>query len=120
MNQTKKSWLSILVFVMLLGAGIMLQSNSAQAQTMKVTPSGKLKEGSNATISYENKSLAGQTITVEVSGGYPVVFTENVQITLDADGKGTGTWKVAPMATWMAASFNAPAVAEITLPITNH
>ena len=88
---------------------------TAKAQTMRVTPGTKLVAGQTATISYSNPSLANQQIVVEVSGGYPIVFTEAVTIQLDASGRGTGTWTV--KSGWMTASFNAAAVAEVTLPV---
>ena len=83
---------------------------AAHAQTMSVAPSPILQSGQNATISYANPSLANQSVSVRISGGFP---TESVWITikLDANGEGTGTWAVGNQ--WLLVAFNAPGVTEI-------
>jgi len=95
--------------------GCILTAGSAEAQVMTVPP-GPLVPGSNATITYSDPSqTAGTTITIEVSGGFPFQV-EKVDIVLDANGEGQGTWLV--NGNWFGAAFNAPGVKEIARAIS--
>jgi hypothetical protein len=85
---------------------------TAKAQTMTVSPNAILGGGQTVTITYTNPALAGQVVTIEIAGGFPIPGVETVEIKLDSNGVGTGSWKV--NASWRAAGFNAPGVAEVT------
>jgi len=91
-----------------------LFTTSLAAQSMTVTPGGALTGGEKATVNYENRSKANQTVVVTVSGGTPVVTIE-IPVQLDSDGKGTGTWLV--ISAWWSARFNAPDVKEVACTI---
>lgn len=79
------------------------------AQSMKITPGDVMPPGSKARIEYSNPARASQTIVVTVTGGNPTT-TQEVAITLDSSGNGSGSW-VAPD-NWSKAYFNAPDVAQ--------
>lgn len=79
------------------------------AQSMRITPGDIMPPGSTARINYSNPARASQTIVVTVSGGTPTT-TQEVQITLDSSGNGSGSW-TAPH-DWSKAYFNAPDVAQ--------
>lgn len=85
------------------------------AQSLVVTPGQVLRAGQVATITYSNASLAGQCVTIEIAGGFPVATVETVVIKLDANGVGTGSWTA--NSAWFAAGFNAPGVAEVMVMI---
>lgn len=85
---------------------------TATAQTLRIDPNSTLQAGQTVTLAYSNPNLAGQQVTIEISGGFPVVTTETVVITLDSDGRGTGSWTA--NSAWYSAGFNAPGVAEVT------
>lgn len=89
--------------------------NTAVAQKMTVTPGVSLSVGGTATIHYEDPGRAGQSVTVRVSGGFPVPTTYEVQIELNAKGKGSGTWTA--VGGWRSATFEGPGVMSIPLPI---
>lgn len=91
-----------------------LLSTVATAQTLQVSPSPVLSRGADADVSYQDSARAGQTIVVTVTGGFPAT-TQEIFITLDAKGRGNGTFVVPT--NWRNASFNAPGVSELTLPI---
>lgn len=90
---------------------ILFFAGNASAQSMSVSPTTVLNVGETVTISYENTALAGQTVTIEMATGYPVLTTQTIKITLGSDGKGSGTWKVP---SWISVSFNGPNVREIS------
>ena len=92
-------------------------STTAAAQAVLTVPEG-LVRGQDITITYSDPSKAGSTITVEIDNcafPNPVVVTKTIQ--LDAQGKGSCTWKVAA---WDGARFNAPDAVEVTRPISNN
>lgn len=93
----------------------LLPLSALRAQSLVVNPGDVLTAGSQAEITYSNPALAGQKVTVEVSGGFPVPSTQQVTIQLDADGNGVGSWTVT--SDWRSARFNAPSVQEVTIPI---
>lgn len=92
-----------------------LAAAAAPAQSMSVTPGTSLTPGSTAKIAYSNPSKANQTITVLVVGGFPVPTIQEVVIELDAKGNGQGSWVVS--STWRNATFSAPGVTDIGIPI---
>jgi hypothetical protein len=94
--------------------GLALLTPSLAAQRLSVSPGSVLKAGDTATITYTNASMAGQSVTVTVTGGFPAVTVE-VLMQLNERGEGTGTWVV--NGKWMSAHFNAPGVHEVTIPI---
>lgn len=85
------------------------------AQKIAVKPGDVLVPGETAEIQYTNPSLAGQTVTIQVSGGFPTPAVETVTITLDADGVGSGKWLV--RSDWRSARFNGPDAQEVGVPI---
>jgi hypothetical protein len=89
--------------------------NTAVAQKMTVTPGVGLQVGGSATIHYEDPGRAGQSVTVRVSGGFPVVTTYDVVIELDAKGKGHGSWTA--VGGWRHAHFDGPGVQGVAIPI---
>lgn len=89
-------------------------STVAVAQTLQVSPSPVLSRGADAEVTYADASRAGQTVVVTVTGGFPAT-TQEVFINLDEKGRGSATW-VVPI-NWRNASFNAPGITELTLPI---
>ena len=84
---------------------------SAQSTSLpKLDVPRVLTAGQSATISYSNPSMAGQTVIIEVDNGMRrETQTAVIEIHLDADGRGTATWKVPD---WFGANFNAPDAGE--------
>ena len=76
---------------------------------MTVTPNGVVTAGTTLRIEYSNTSLAGQHVVVSFTGGDPPVV-QTIEITLDANGNGSGEWTTP--ADWSKAYINAPDVAE--------
>ncbi len=70
----------------------------AVAQTISVPP-GPLAAGSSITIGFVDPARAGTTVVIGISNGSN---SESVSITLDASGKGSGSWVVAG---WIGAVF---------------
>ncbi len=93
--------------------GLFLSAAVAPAQTLSVSPSPVLTVGQTATVTYKDPARANTQITVEISGGFPLQ-THLLRITLDGDGKGSGTWTVAD---WVSAYFDAPGVTSLAMPI---
>lgn len=93
--------------------GAVLFAAAAVAQSMTVTPN-PLRSGGAASISYTNAAKANSTVTVFVTGGFPVPTTQEVVIQLDAQGHGVGTWQVA---NWRSATFSAAGVGDIVVDI---
>ena len=87
----------------------------AAAQTLTITTTGTVIPGSEVKFDYDNPSLANQTIVVTVTGGNPP-RVDAIPIQLDADGKGTGNWKV-PTG-WRKGFVNAPGCQEQIIPIS--
>ena len=87
----------------------------AAAQTLTITPGGFVTPGSTVNLSYDDPARANQTIVVTITGGNPPRI-EAVPIQLDADGKGTGNWKV-PTG-WRKGFVNAPGCQEQIIPIS--
>jgi hypothetical protein len=94
---------------------LLLASSSLVAQNLRITPGGVLHPGTTAQVNYRDPQRAGQTIAVTVTGGFPVPVTQEVLITLDDKGNGTGQWAVP--AGWRNAKFNAPGCSEQVVPI---
>jgi transcriptional accessory protein Tex/SPT6 len=92
-------------------ASALLAAAPAVAQaTLDVNP-GVLTQGSVATVTYRNPSLAGQTVVITVNNGArPTPQAQTIEIALDENGKGEATWSV-PY--WYGAKFNAPDVQEV-------
>jgi hypothetical protein len=85
-----------------------------EAPSLSVNPH-VLTQGSVATISYSNKNLANQTVLIRIDDGMRKnTQTATVEIVLDEEGKGTGTWSVP---NWVGAKFNAPDVTEVFCPV---
>lgn len=76
--------------------------------TLTVTPS-IVSPGDDITITYSNPLKANQTITVELDNGGDE--TASVEITLDSNGAGSGTWSV-PTSGWNVINANAPNAPE--------
>lgn len=94
--------------------GVLALCAAAPAQaTIEVTP-GVLVAGGEAEVEYTNPQLAGEEVTVVVTGGYPAV-PEAIPVKLDACGKGTARWRVPLL--WAVATFAAPETDELMLPI---
>jgi hypothetical protein len=89
--------------------------NGLTAQKMSVTPGVGLSVGGTAHINFEDPGKAGQSVTVRVSGGFPVVTVYDVVIELDAKGKGHGSWTV--VGGWRSAFFDGPGVAGVGVAI---
>ncbi|MBL8755617.1 MAG: hypothetical protein JNK15_20140 [Planctomycetes bacterium] len=85
------------------------------AQAIRVDQGSVLTAGSTATITYTDPSKAGQDVTVTVTGGFPVPFTTNLTITLDANGAGSTEWLVSSL--WRIVRFNGPNAVEVTCAI---
>jgi hypothetical protein len=92
-----------------LSSFLFLLSSSLCAQSLTITPGGVVTAGTNVTLSYSNPHLAGQTIVVTIAGGIPQA-TVSIEIQLDDEGEGTGTWGVPT--NWRKAYVNAPDVTE--------
>lgn len=92
-----------------------LFGSALAAQKLTVTPGVSLQVGGTANIAYEDPGKAGQTITVTVSGGFPVPTSYSVQIELDNKGKGSGSWTV--VSGWRNAYFDAPGTTGQMIPI---
>ncbi|MEZ6036375.1 MAG: hypothetical protein R3F29_02765 [Planctomycetota bacterium] len=90
-----------------------LFASSLFAQQMTIDPSGYLPAGGMATVDYSNPSLAGQEVVIVVTGDDNT--TVQITIQLDAQGNGKGTVNVS--STWRSAEFQAPSVANQTLPV---
>ena len=92
----------------------LLFAGTSRAQATITVPA-TASVGEEITIGYSDASKAGQTVTVQIdNGGYPEVVTQEVQIKLDQDGKGSVQWTVPD---WIGAAFNAPGAAEQTMAI---
>jgi hypothetical protein len=85
------------------------------AQTLGVGSGNVLTAGDSVTVTYSNPGMPGQTVDIEISGGFPTVV-RTLRIKLDADGKGSGDWTVEG---WSNASFNAPGASQVTMPISS-
>lgn len=96
-------------------AAASLLTNVAGAQKLTVTPGGALTAGAKAVIEYEDPDRAGLTVVVQVSGGFPVATTIEVEVPLDGKGKGKGEWTV--VKGWRNAHFDAPGTSGLMLPI---
>ena len=86
-----------------------LLAAGAAAQTLTINTTGTVVPGSEVTFNYHSPSHANQTIVVTVTGGNPP-RVDAIPIKLDADGKGSGKWKV-PTG-WRKGFVNAPGCAE--------
>jgi microcompartment protein CcmK/EutM len=93
-----------------------LVGGMAKAQSLSVTPGGSLTAGSTADVTYDNPSLAGTTVVVTITGGFPVTSTIELSIALDSAGHGTAKWVVL---SWSSATFNAPGAHELTVGISD-
>jgi hypothetical protein len=79
------------------------------AQELKIAPGEVVTEGDTVTFDYSDPSSPGITIFIEVSGGEPPETVE-LGVTLDANGKGSTTWKA--RSGWRKAYVIAPGVEE--------
>ena len=97
---------------MAFGASLALTS-SLTAQSVEVPT--VLTAGTAVTIGYVNPGMAGQTVLIDVDNGMRRnTQTAVIEITLDANGRGTVSWQVP---SWLGANFNAPEAAEQHAPI---
>ncbi|MCK5945592.1 MAG: hypothetical protein KAI24_26620 [Planctomycetes bacterium] len=100
-----------LAAVLSLGNPVAAQSNPTPTLTVPTV----LNAGTSASISYSNPALANQTIVIDVDDGMRTnTQTTQIEITLDASGKGTVSWTVPE---WFGANFNAPGCSEVHAPI---
>lgn len=92
-----------------------LAAAAVPGQSMSVTPGTSLSPGSTAKIAYSNPAKANQSVTVLVIGGFPIPTIQEVVIELDAKGNGQAAWVVS--STWRNATFSAPGVVDLIVPI---
>lgn len=90
-----------------------LLASSLLAQQMTIDPSGSLPAGGKAAVSYSNPALAGQEVVIVVTGDDKTT----VQITIQLNAQGNGVGSVDVSSTWRSAEFQAPSVANQTLPV---
>tara|TARA_R110002073_G_scaffold219525_2_gene379835 strand:+ start:96 stop:440 length:345 start_codon:yes stop_codon:yes gene_type:complete len=87
------------------------QQPSATNNPSLTISQSSLTSGGIASINYCNAALANQVVTIDVDNGMRHgTETAVIEILLDANGVGTGTWQVPA---WMGANFNAPGVSEV-------
>ena len=105
----------------MLAAFLTISATTAQnTGKIKVNP-GILTEGGTAEIEVIDPTRAGQSIVVTVFNGAPSYGNpqyQYVEIQIDDDGRGTGTWPVPnDPSTWWGAEFSAPGCDGTTRPI---
>ena len=97
-----------LVSVVLATASLTAQQATQPSLTLN---QASLKSGTSVTLTYTNPAMANQVVIIDVDNGMRHgTLTAVVEITLDANGVGTGTWQVPA---WLGANFNAPGIAEV-------
>lgn len=82
-----------------------LLATAAQAQSLSVS-ADVAKPGDNVDISYENRSMAGEEVDIELTDGHPVNPTRiTITVKLDEKGRGRTRWTVPE---WIQAFVMAP------------
>lgn len=91
---------------------LVLLASFATAQTITLSETGLLVRGETITVTLEDPSKANQTVNITVSNGDldPYFESVEIQVTLDANGKGKVEWVVHDR--WDFAHFSCPGVPE--------
>lgn len=91
-----------------------LLATAAQAQSLSVS-ADVAKPGDNVDISYENRSMAGEEVDIELTDGHPVNPVRiTITVKLDERGRGKTRWTVPE---WMQAFISAPGARDAVLVI---
>jgi len=87
-------------------------AGDAAAQGRLLVPKGALTAGTPVTVTIDDPSHAGQAVVLVLDGGgYPGRVFVEIQVQLDAKGKGRVTWKVPD---WHSVRFNTAGADEVT------
>lgn len=83
-------------------------ASMASAQQINVGTEGVLQAGETVKVEYVDASRAGETVTITISNGEVGPFREevDVEVQLDASGKGATEWGVNSQ--WEFVEFTAP------------
>lgn len=83
-------------------------ASMASAQQINIGTEGVLQAGETVKVEYVDASRAGETVTITISNGEVGPFREevDVEVQLDANGKGATEWGVNSQ--WEFVEFTAP------------